>query len=243
MVLNMLGRAHYARGIKNQDSVLELGKKNKRVRIVCDGCTNIDTKNPKTFELTHSEIGSGLFLQLYSLIENPFDSEKFIENANNIMKKMLSIIDYDGCENLTQEKLNFINYNFCFTIVACFEEEDKFVTYILGDGVIIVENKFGVLSFIEKKFGECPPYLVYNYITEDQTFDFEKTEFDKSYVNDIGVATDGLMPALSKIVTDKAAKLNFDKAFKNKFLLKNLIESSPNIFGDDVAIAISLGEE
>jgi len=240
MVLSVLGSSHKARGIKNQDSVLELEEGNKKVRIVCDGCTNIDIKDPKTFDLTHSEIGSGLFLQLYSMIEDPFDSESFIDNANNIMKKMLSAVDYD-VNNVTEKVINFINYSYCFTIVACFEEEDKFITYILGDGVIIVENKFDIISFIEIKYGDCPPYLVYNFLPfQDEKLEFERLEFDKSDVNNVGVASDGLMPALGKAVTDVRAKLNFDKAFKSKFLLKKIIDDTPNIFGDDTSVSINL---
>lgn len=240
MKVSVLGNLHEAIGIKNQDSCLELVNEGKKVKIVCDGCTNIDPNNPLTFGLTHSEVGSGLFCSMYQLLDNPFDHEHFIENANRIMFKMLNLIDFSREEYVKNDQIKrFVSYNYCFTILACFETKDNFIVYNLGDGAILVENKLGTITYIEKKYGKCPPYLVLNYTQNEKLYEFEKMIFSKEEVKNVGVASDGIQHALDKALMYPEAKLNFDKAFKvqnSEVLLTNFIKSHKDKFTDDTTI-------
>lgn len=238
MKVNVLGHSHQMLGIKNQDSCLELvGKNGEKVKIVCDGCTNINHNNPETYSLTHNEVGSGLFCLLYRLLDNPFDYEHFIENANDIMKKMLDLIGFSKEKSNDTNMLSSISYNLCFTILACFETKDNFIVYNLGDGAILVENKLGVITYIEKKYGKCPPYLVLNYVY-GKDFKFEKEIFDKAEVNDVGIASDGIQHALNKSL-DKNAKLDFDFCFKktkSDFELTEFIKNNKSFFDDTTIV-------
>lgn len=240
MKVSVLGSLHETIGIKNQDSCLELIEDDRKVKVVCDGCTNIDPNNPETFKLTHSEVGSGLFCSMYKLLDNPFDHEHFIENANRIMVKMLNLIGFNRQEYAQNPKLaSFISYNYCFTILACFETKDSFIVYNLGDGAIIVENKLGVITYIEKKYGKYPPYLVLNYLQSEKMYDFEKAIFSKEGVSNVGVASDGIQHALDNSLIYNEAKLNFDKAFKSEnseIWLTNFIKSKKEKFTDDTTI-------
>lgn len=244
MKVNVHGSSHSLLGVKNQDSCLEISDGTRRLKLVCDGCTNIDPKNPETYLKTHNEVGSGLFCSKYSLIEDPFNHEKFVENANNIMKKMLDFIDFSKEKYLKNEKMiEFISYNYSFTIFACFETEEHFYVYHLGDGVIIVQNLIGNISYIERKFGKYPPYLVNNFIF-DETKEFTKITFSKKDVKNVGVASDGIMAITKNMLEDKDKKL-FDSLLSNDDSLSyinqgnaitNFINSNNGIFSDDTTI-------
>lgn len=245
MRVNVHGSSHELYGIKNQDACLELVNENtlEKVRIVCDGCTNIDINDPKTFARTHSEVGAGLFCSLYEALENPFDADNFIKNANEIMERMLKLVSFDIKKILSNPKaIDFVTHNYCFTIFACFETKDSFVVYHLGDGVIFTINQFDVVSYIERKYGNKPPYLVYNLWLEDEKKNtFTKFIFPKDDFKNVGIATDGLQFILGKAISD-SDKLYMDRIFvsNENFLtnpendLINFIKKHPMIFTDDV---------
>lgn len=247
MKVNVHGSAHALMGVKNQDACLELISGTEKLKLVCDGCTNVDPKNPETFLKTHNEVGAGLFCSMYSLLENPYEHEKFVENANIIMKKMLDLIGFSEEKYLKDEKLvEFIAYNYSFTIFACFETEDSFYVYHLGDGVIVVENLVGNVSYIERKFGKYPPYLVNNFILPQNARDFTQIVFSKKDVKNIGVASDGIM-AVTKEFMENKDKITFDKLIVNAQKLPtlnqqnaicNFINSQSGIFSDDTTIVI-----
>lgn len=247
MKVSVHGSSHAAMGIKNQDSCLELvsGDGKRKVKIVCDGCTNVDVKNPETFAKTHNEIGSGLFCLKYSLLENPFDFEKFEENANSIMQQMLDFAGF-SLKNCNENMVECIVYNFCFTIFACFETEEYFFVYHLGDGVVIVQNKFGNISYLERKYVSSPPYLLNNFLMPENKIEFTKFTFDKKDAKNVGVASDGIMPMLGELAENED-KLKFDSLIgnvrnlpkiNNEIAIRNFINSVKTICGDDSTLVI-----
>ena len=56
----------------------------------------------------------------------------------------------------------FIVNNMLFTIIACFELEDKFVVKYIGDGYIITVNSDDMVSYIRLSYGKRPPYQLRN---------------------------------------------------------------------------------
>ena len=247
MQVGIHGSLHKELGIKNQDACRELKSNNtiKSVRIICDGCTNIDANDSKTFKMTHSEVGAGLFCSLYEILDDPYDYDKFPENANLIMEKMLQLIDFEKEKiNEFSKKIDYILHNYCFTILAVFEKEDSFIVYFLGDGVIILKNKFDTITYFERKNGNAPPYLVNNYLLdEDKKVLFEKYIFSKKEFKNVGIASDGIEPFLGKDLTN-TQKLFVDSCLKhgnNMYLnnekdLSNFILQNPDIFCDDITI-------
>lgn len=249
MYVNVHGSLHRALGIPNQDACRELQNvgKTKKVRLVCDGCTNIDPKNPESFNLTHSEVGASLFCSLYETLADPFDEEKFPKNAEIIMEKMLELVDFNK-ENL-DKKLDWLLHNYCFTILAVFETEENFVVYCLGDGVILLKNHFDVVTYYEKKTGNNPPYLVNNYLLDNKV-SFEKFIFSKKDIKNVGIASDGILPVIRKETSSgeemsRLEKLEVDNILSKEFSalgynpveeLKSLINRNPNLFCDDTTI-------
>lgn len=246
MKVNVHGSSHAAMGIKNQDACLELTDGVRKLKLVCDGCTNVDAKNPETFLKTHNEVGAGLFCSRYALLEDPLNHEKFVENANDIMKKMLDFIGFSKDRIMDEKMVDFIAYNYCFTIFACFETEEKFYVYHLGDGVIIVENFLDNVSYIERKFGQYPPYLVNNFTLPQDAREFTKIEFSKKDVKNVGVASDGVL-AVTKDLLENKEKITFDSLLVNSQKLPelnhqntliNFINSQSVIFTDDTTMVI-----
>lgn len=252
MQVNVHGGLHRAIGIPNQDACRQIKNEEgtKKVSIVCDGCTNIDANNPKTFVKTHSEVGAGLFCSLYETLEDPFDVEKFPENANIILEKMLSLINFDKDSLEKNPKvLEYIVHNYFFTILACFETEDAFTVYILGDGFIFVRNNFDVITYIERKNGNNPPYIVNNYLSDNKVT-FQKFIFSKEEVKNVGIASDGIAGLIRKenvnsVQMTEFEKLEFDKLLTKDTIsfgydpeveIRNIISRKPDLFADDTTI-------
>lgn len=247
MQVSIHGSLHKELGIKNQDACRKIvsSDNTKIVYIVCDGCTNIDAQDPKTFLKTHSEVGAGLFCSLYETLENPFDVENFPQSAEKIIAKMLSLIDFDKEKIKENQKLvDYIVSNYCFTILACFETEKEFVVYTLGDGFIIVINHFDAVTYLELKKGKYSPYIVNNFLTDEkEKVSFERFVFSKDDVKNIALASDGIDPVIRKELTN-FEKLDFDSFlvrgastfFEPEKELKNFVTRRSDIFGDDTTI-------
>lgn len=250
MRVSLHGVSHCNMGIKNQDSCICLTNTGnigaKSVKLVADGCTNVSFKEPEKWNLSHNEIGSGLFLLLYSLLETRFEEEKFVENANIVMKKMLELIGYKdpGDKDFLEKYLDTISYNFSFTIFAVFEKEAEFVVYHFGDGVILTQNNFDVISYIKKNYGKYPPYLVNNFFQCYGKKSFSRLTFKRENFKRVGVATDGILPLVEGKI-NKEVKLQFDKLLLNKNSLEegvfsdsiqNYLRVNSYLFQDDVTI-------
>lgn len=213
------GNGHYLDGLNNQDFYFEEGN----LKMIMDGCS--DGK--------FSEVGTRLFSQAFSQIESRLDLNRFEQNVEKAFMKACSTAGTKS-QNAFEE---FVVNNMLFTIVACFELDDKFVVKFIGDGYIITVNKYDSLSYIRLFYGKSPPYYSYNKLETDnypkplkfKTFEFSKVDFKK-----VGIASDGLSP-----IVDNQLNQSFDEFFLGKQTIykpEGVINSNRTAFYDDVTI-------
>lgn len=225
MIITSQGKGHFTQGINNQD----FGIESSRALIVLDGCS----------AAKYSEVGTRLFAQLFSRKEEWDRAENFEDNVKDIFDDIINQMEkyYPERRDLETE---FIMENLLFTIIACFETEDKYIVKLFGDGYIITQNNRGLISYMRYSYGKCPPYFAYKYCDlEDVRFknhEFKTFIFDKKIFPKIAIATDGVMP----IAKGEIGKINIFE--ENKILIQMKIDSQKNSFYDDVTIGKFDGE-
>lgn len=215
------GNGHYLNGINNQDFYL----REDNLKLLMDGCS--DGK--------FSEVGTRLFYQFFSALEDRLDAEKFEENVKTVFTKMMKFFSETGKEDATK----FIVDNMLFTIIACFEFEDKFVVKYIGDGYIITVNSADMVSYIRLSYGKTPPYYAYNFLsanTYDKELGFKTFSFDKAEFKNVGIASDGIAPIVEKKVTDDFQKIIL--GIETRYTPEGIIKSNHSSFFDDVTILI-----
>lgn len=224
MIVNFQGFNHFTGKLNNQD----FGIETPRMLLVLDGCSGAK----------YSEIGTRLFAQLFERKEE-FDSlEKFEDNVKSVFEDIIEFGKkyYPNKEDLENE---FIMENLLFTIIACFNTEDKYIVKFFGDGYIFSQNNQGCISYMKLKYGDCPPYLAYKYVksmeeTEFGKNEFKTFEFPKSIFPAVGIATDGISPITKGDIGDID---NFIIG-KNEAFVELSIKSNRQKFYDDVTIAV-----
>ena len=224
MLISSQGNGHFQGGLNNQD----FGIETPRMLLVLDGCS--DAK--------YAEIGTRLFAQLFSRKEECDKLEKFENNVKEVFEDLISMMKpYYPSEN--EFEIDFIMENFLFTILACFETEDKYIVKMFGDGYIITQNMEGLVSYIRFNYGKCPPYFAYKYCknTPFQDYQFKTFEFDKKHFKKVGIATDGVQPI---VVNGHKKQDNFICEGKED-IVKNFIITHRSQFTDDITIAIFTG--
>jgi len=221
MIISSQGFGHYTDGINNQDLGIEHGK----MLLLLDGCT----------AAKYSDSGVRLFGQLFSRKGDCDNLEKFEDNVKSVFD---DIIRLSARYYATREELekDFIMENLLFTIIACFETEDKYVVKLFGDGYIVTQNVKGLISYIKFAYGKCPPYCAYRYCQTApinfQTNDFKTFIFDKKSFSKVLIASDGLMHIAKGAFRD----LDTGIATGNFSLLETLIREQRMRFFDDVTI-------
>lgn len=216
------GNGHYTSGLNNQDFYYM----DKNLKLITDGCS----------EGKFSEVGTRLFAQLFSNIkeEDRLDVEKFDENVKNVFSKICSILPTDE-----GKRIDAIANNLLFTIIACFELEDKFVVKSIGDGYIITVNDQDSVSYIRLNYGKTPPYFGYNFL-QTQTYakplNFKIFEFPKSKFKKVGVASDGLAPIVDKRISEDFSVFILGK--HSIYTPEGVINSNHAKFSDDITILI-----
>lgn len=215
------GNGHYLDGLNNQDFCYA----EKNLKLLMDGCS----------EGKFSEVGTRLFYQFFNELDNKFDEEKFEKNVESVFSKMIKMFSKITKEDVTPLIVN----NMLFTIIACFELEDKFVVKYIGDGYIITVNSDDMVSYIRLSYGKRPPYYAYNILktsTYDQELKFKTFEFSKENFKNVGIASDGIAPIVEKKLTE-----DFDKIIlgsQTKYTPEGIIKSNRVSFFDDVTILI-----
>ena len=210
------GNGHYLDGLNNQDFFF----REANVMLITDGCSSG----------RFSEVGTRLFCQTFSRLESRLDLNCFEDNVKAVFDKVLA---FSG----KQSHKDFIVDNMLFTIIACFELEDKYVVKFIGDGYIITINKEDLLSYIRLSYGKAPPYYSYNIIQTDaysKPLKFKTWEFSKQDFKKIGIASDGIAP-----IVDGKVKPSFEDFFLNKktiYTPEGVIKSNHSSFYDDVTI-------
>lgn len=215
------GNGHYLDGINNQDFCYM----EKNLKLLTDGCS----------EGKFSEVGTRLFNQCFSLIENRFEVDKFEENVKQTFIRISSML-YDKGEEKIKE---FIVNNMLFTIIACFELEDKFVVKCIGDGYIITVNSEDTVSYIRLFYGKKPPYYAYNFLSTDSYkngLEFKTFEFSKESFKNIGLASDGIAPIVDKRIDEDLTP--FILGQETKYTPEGIIKSNQSSLYDDITILI-----
>jgi hypothetical protein len=204
-----MGSYHLKLSLNNQDFAYSF----MNVKGICDGCSGGK----------HSEVGSMLFGNLFerevqSFIEcikrkNPVILSKYVQYCDK--EKIASYIEHIKKGEIPEEAFlgivrnvfermlwlydekKFVFDSYCFTILVCFEYENRFVVYACGDGYIIKESSEGI-TFDKLYDGKYPKYYIYNwgnpkYLKEyKECVEFKVFHYPKSEYINIGVASDGL---------------------------------------------------
>ena len=212
------GNGHYLNGLNNQDFCYM----ENNLKLVTDGCSSAE----------FSEVGTRLFVQAFAKLPNRFDVNEFEENVRKAFESILSIT--------TPEDANdFIANNLLFTIIACFETEDKFIVKFIGDGYIITVNHEDVVSYTRLFYGKTPPYFAYTKIpttTYEEPLKFKTFEYPKKDFKLVGIASDGIAP-----IADKKLDVDFDDLVlgtDTKYSPEGIIRSNQSQFFDDITILI-----
>lgn len=213
------GQDHFNKGINNQDFFIREGK----MKVVMDGCSGTAC----------SEVGTRLFAQFFSKLEGRFDPERLEENVKATFTGISYPFARFGEESLKQ----FLVDNMSFTIISCFEMEDKFIIKYLGDGYIITMDHSDLMSYIRLDYGKCPPYYVYNLVENELYSDklsFKTMEFSKEDFKLVGIASDGFFP-----MTEQNLWREFEACVKgNQYTVDGIITWNQEKFGDDITIMI-----
>ena len=212
------GNGHYLNGLNNQDFCYM----ENNLKLVTDGCSSAE----------FSEVGTRLFVQAFAKLPNRFDVNEFEENVRKAFESILSIA--------TEEDANdFIANNLLFTIIACFETEDKYIVKFIGDGYIITVNHEDVVSYTRLFYGKTPPYFAYTKIpttTYEEPLKFKTFEYPKKDFKLVGIASDGIAP-----IADKKLDVDFDALVlgtDTKYSPEGIIRSNQSQFFDDITILI-----
>ena len=221
MLINFQGFDHFLNHVNNQDFFYETS----RMLLVLDGCSSAK----------YSEVGTRLFTQLFSRKEENDSVEKFESNVKEVFEDIIEMMRkyYPDPETLERD---FIMENMLFTIIACFNCEDKFIVKMFGDGYIITQNKMNHLSYMKFSYGKYPPYFAYKYCTTLDIFKdhgVKTFEFDKKMFKSVGIASDGILP-----IVKGSAQIDHYIVKKDKIGLEMAIKLQNQAFADDVTIAI-----
>lgn len=214
------GNGHYLSGLNNQDFYYMEGN----LKLITDGCSSGK----------FSEVGTRLFAQYFSTIDSRFDYSKFESNVDKTFSKICQI-----ASGSSSEKAEFIANNMLFTIIACFELEDKFVVKFIGDGYIITVNNNDMVSYIRLFYGKTPPYFAYNKLDTEiykERLRFKTFEFPKKDFKMVGIASDGIQP-----IAERKIDVDFDACIigkETKYSPEGIIKSNQSCFFDDVTILI-----
>ena len=222
MILNSQGFGHFVRNQNNQDFAFETS----RMLLILDGCS----------EAKYSEVGVRLFAQLFSRKEELDSVEKFESNVEEVFNEIIKMMKkyYPDPEEFENE---FIKKNLLFTIVACFNTDDKYIVKIFGDGYIIAQNMLNRLSYVKISYGAMPPYFAYRYcqFLQSNAFKnhtFKTYEFDKKIFKAVAIASDGILPCVKREVALDNYLLNKDLiGMKIEFRMKH------DLFNDDATVA------
>lgn len=215
------GNGHYLNGINNQDFCYV----EKNLKMLMDGCS----------EGKFSEVGTRLFYQFFSKLKDRFNPEKFDENVEKVFSHMIKAFSISS----KKENDEFIVDNMLFTVIACFELEDKYVLKYIGDGYIITVNTSDMVSYIRLSYGKTPPYYAYNMLstgTYSKKLEFKTFELSKEEFKNVGIASDGIAPIVEKKITEDFEKIILGK--DTRYTPEGVIKSNHGMFFDDVTILI-----
>lgn len=221
MIITSQGFGHFTQGINNQD----FGIETPRMLLIVDGCSGGK----------YSEVGTKLFAQIFSRKEECNKVETFENNVKTVFDELIGMMAkyYSSKDELEKE---FIMENLLFTIIACFDLEDKFVVKLFGDGYVFTKNLRGNLSFMKFSYGKYPPYYAYKYcnIEEYKDYEFKTFVFNKDTFSNVGIGSDGIMP----MVKGEIPQIDNFILNANELAISASIRANKQNFFDDVTIGM-----
>lgn len=238
------GGMHVQDGTRCQDGAFCIGYDKKdpqypkyaenhnKIKVVMDGCGSCE----------YSLIGVLMFEQEFK--RKATEIEISPDNLEDIIKEIFQkMLRFDS-------GVQFILDNYLFTILVCFEYEDRFEVCTCGDGFILYAHN-GQIFFKELEGGEkneegkvLPNYFAYdldevkgklsNYKngTEFELYTFEKEKF-----SNVGVASDGLRFCKNLEAEDKSQLFSMIY-YRLPIGLDRFLEKHKGLFMDDFSISI-----
>lgn len=203
-----------------------------KIKVVMDGCGSCE----------YSLIGVLMFEQEFK--KRAAEMEISPDNLEDVIKEIFQkMLQFDN-------GVQFILDNYLFTILICFEYEDRFEVCTCGDGFILYVHN-GQVFFQELEGDEkneegkvLPNYFAYdldevkgklaNYKngTEFELYTFEKTRF-----SNVGVASDGLRFCKSLDGEEKSQLFSMIY-YRLPIGLERFLEKHKGLFMDDFSISI-----
>lgn len=235
MIISKQGSGHFANGLNNQDFYHETS----RMCLIVDGCSGAQ----------HAEVGSKLFVQLLTRMEDYDNPDKFEGNVENVFKSMDEMFSKhylkDGKLDNDLYINEFVAKNMLFTIIALFKTDKGFMVKMFGDGYIFTVNNRGLISYLKYSYGKCPPYYAYKFFNfpdgislRDKTF--RTWHFDNLKFKSVGIGSDGIAPIVASY--DLKSNLHFARKMDGHIKSKNFdaimheIQANSAAFSDDTTI-------
>lgn len=203
-----------------------------KIKVVMDGCGSCE----------YSLIGVLMFEQEFK--KRAAEIEISPDNLEDIIKEIFQkMLQFDS-------RIPFILDNYLFTILICFEYEDRFEVCTCGDGFILYVHNEQVF-FKELEGGEkneegkvLPNYFAYNLDEvkgklsnyKDGT-EFELYTFEKEKFSNVGVASDGLR-FCKNLDGEEKSQLFSMIYYRLPIGLERFLEKHKGLFMDDFSISI-----
>ena len=221
IVVSKIGADHSFQGVNRQDFGLAFGN----VKLALDGCSSGK----------FSEVGVGLFAQ--SLARHRFILPgRFPETVHDEFSRLTHGLRFTDAE---------LFENFCFTILAVVEVDDKFLVFSCGDGYILTITKDDQLEVknLDEDYDNYPPYYVYNFIAPENLSGFKDgvkfkvQRFKKPDIKNVGIATDGYR-FVERLGNADKMKLEEALIAGKRGRVGQVINRNASLFRDDVTIVL-----
>jgi len=219
--LTQQGVEHNLENQNNQDATGIIVEENFIAGIVCDGCSG--TNNALQDSISNNEVGAKIIVRILTKAIKKAYTEKtlsngvaFIETVQlQLLSELKNIIDIVCDDNEADTEL-FIHDFLMTTIYCVVADEEKFLVFYCGDGVV------GIDEAIEIK-NESGKYLSSNLFKICCPTRFEKVEINEGFkihyegkpseVKSIFIASDGFNEIVSGF---KSQLLNFINTERTK---------------------------
>jgi hypothetical protein len=185
----VVGRHHVRLGVNNQDGYYLTSTEEATIAIVCDGCSSG----------VHSEVGAKVGARLVgeAIRRSLFEGEAIVEP-----EKCLELVRQNVLENIKTMAIamggntneippKILQHYFLFTIVGVWIARSGIVTFSLGDGLLIVNDR---PTQIGPFANNAPPYLVYDFL-DSNSDRWKFTIHDRLNLEDLNsilIGTDGV---------------------------------------------------
>ena len=217
---------------KNDPQYPKYAENHNKIKVVMDGCGSCE----------YSLIGVLMFEQEFK--KRAAEMEISPDNLEDVIKEIFhKMLQFDN-------GVQFILNNYLFTILICFEYEDRFEVCTCGDGFILYVHD-GQVFFKELEGGEkdeegkvLPNYFAYDLdevkgklANYKNGTEFELYTFEKARFSNVGVASDGLR-FCKGLDDEEKSKLFSIIYYRLPIGLDRFLEKHKGLFKDDFSISI-----